>query len=314
MDSHSGKIVSSGPFKSSDFVQTGSSRLYLDSKPVKCGGSESRDFEELREVRFFTPSYISGKTAEELYVEFWSQKERKDGLKTEPNASKGSEQKCISKPLETFGLELGMFMGLERPRNSRDVQPRGPEGLEEAGFIDGMNAQESFIEFMNRRAEMRLTNKSSSMSIDQPTPKPEKKEPPLSTPLQNAVLDRNLESMTELLKGGANPDDIDLCDTTALHYAAMNGYLEEVRCLLDYGASLKVYDFNGESPLHLAAEYDHFEVAEELVKRGADVTEKNNDGKRPFDLAKKSKTPEMRTLLCYDGSMDIKQPEEKEED
>jgi uncharacterized protein len=74
------------------------------------------------------------------------------------------------------------------------------------------------------------------------------------TPLLYAARDGHLESVRELIKGGA---DINLPDpdfTSALVLTLINGHWDTAKYLIESGANVNDWDFWGQSPLYMAAD------------------------------------------------------------
>lgn len=74
-----------------------------------------------------------------------------------------------------------------------------------------------------------------------------------------------------LLRQGANPNERDGNDGTALHHAAMYGDVEICTLLLDRKADLYARDKVEETPLSTAAIFNQAKVVELLIKRGVDL-------------------------------------------
>lgn len=91
-----------------------------------------------------------------------------------------------------------------------------------------------------------------------------------TTPLQRAVLGRNLQIVEYLLLQGARvnakaTDDQD----TALHIAAAHGFLAIVESLLAHGADVEARNAVGIVPLLIATQNNHLEIVQALTLHGA---------------------------------------------
>lgn len=72
-----------------------------------------------------------------------------------------------------------------------------------------------------------------------------------------------------LVQMGANVDERNEREETALHWAARRGNLVLVQVLLRHGAAVDVQNDKGFTPLHWAAAGGHLYVVDELLSRGA---------------------------------------------
>lgn len=127
------------------------------------------------------------------------------------------------------------------------------------------------------------------------------------------VLEDQAEPILELLKKGADVNQITGTGQTILCAASMLGKVNAVKVLMDQGAQLldscvvsavanghaevvAMFLDRGKSPnlrtgeaqdtlLHLAVRSGYVDVTELLVRRGADPKIKNGDGQTPRDLA-----------------------------
>eukprot|EP00057_Strongylocentrotus_purpuratus_P007174 XP_011661648.1 PREDICTED: ankyrin repeat domain-containing protein 2-like [Strongylocentrotus purpuratus] len=71
-----------------------------------------------------------------------------------------------------------------------------------------------------------------------------------------------------LISLGAEVNNRDINDVTALHNAAFSGHLDVTKCLIGKGAELAQ---NDSSEIHLAIQHGHTSVIEKLVSEGADL-------------------------------------------
>lgn len=94
------------------------------------------------------------------------------------------------------------------------------------------------------------------------------------TPLMQAVLYGDVESVRVLLERGANPNLRNEAGATALMWAVTE--LEKTRLLLDRGADVNARSDDSRTPLLIAAgHFGNIEVVKLLLNRGADVNVKS---------------------------------------
>ena len=99
-----------------------------------------------------------------------------------------------------------------------------------------------------------------------------------------------------LMELGANLDEKDDTDSTALHYAAQQGEEALVEMLLAKGATVDVVNqFGGETALHRASIAGHHKVCQTLIAYGANVERRDGAGRTPF-LAAMAFTSKLRVL------------------
>ncbi|XP_064419412.1 ankyrin repeat domain-containing protein 54 isoform X2 [Latimeria chalumnae] len=79
--------------------------------------------------------------------------------------------------------------------------------------------------------------------------------------LRDAANGNNVETVRQLLEGGADPCSADDKGRTALHFASCNGNDRIVEILLDHGADPNQRDGLGNTPLHLGARVDALDRA-----------------------------------------------------
>lgn len=108
------------------------------------------------------------------------------------------------------------------------------------------------------------------------------------TLLMSAVQSLYLDLTKEILKKGANINDISNYQGTALHIAC--SYEQEnadlIHLLCKNGADVNLKDSNGNSPLHLAARAGSFEKCKTLLYYKCPINAKNNDEKTAMNIAK----------------------------
>jgi ankyrin repeat protein len=95
--------------------------------------------------------------------------------------------------------------------------------------------------------------------------------------LEYAVLHRQANVTKMLLSMGADPNTTGTGGTTPLANAALKGDVESVRALLAHGARVSTVGPAGAQAIHEAALGDSAEVIRELVKQGAEVNARTRD-------------------------------------
>lgn len=85
-------------------------------------------------------------------------------------------------------------------------------------------------------------------------------------PLILAVFGGNCEVVKEILKWGADIDNMGLLGETALHVATDSPDTAILQVLLDNGATAGIVDFAGQSAAQRAMEYGDEEMAKAIMK------------------------------------------------
>ncbi|MFW5802050.1 MAG: ankyrin repeat domain-containing protein [Spirochaeta sp.] len=89
------------------------------------------------------------------------------------------------------------------------------------------------------------------------------------------------ELVQMLLDNGADPEERDIMDRTALHHAAR--HYRVVRVLVEANADPNARDRFDNTPLHMATiDYDSVRL---LIEAGADVNAQNSINRTPLDIA-----------------------------
>ncbi|XP_071115151.1 uncharacterized protein [Haliotis cracherodii] len=106
-----------------------------------------------------------------------------------------------------------------------------------------------------------------------------------ATPLHEAVMSSNGETVKYLLEAGAYPHSEDNSKTSPLMSASLSGSFDIVEVLLNRKADIMKQDVYGYTALHLASKAGHKDVVRILLQRGADMNMLNKDKKTAFHLA-----------------------------
>ena len=92
-------------------------------------------------------------------------------------------------------------------------------------------------------------------------------ERPVLTPLMNAAAMGNIEVVRDLLRAGADVNQVGPRRSTALMFAAGSGHLDVVKELVDNGADLELSEDGGWTALRFAEEDGEAEIANFLRDR-----------------------------------------------
>jgi len=103
--------------------------------------------------------------------------------------------------------------------------------------------------------------------------------------LIDAVLSGQTQSVTTLIKAGADIDAQGHDRACALAIASREGYNDIVNILLNKGAQTETRDNDGRTPLRLAAQIGRTDVVRTLVSAGADVNAQRDDGMSALGIA-----------------------------
>ena len=107
------------------------------------------------------------------------------------------------------------------------------------------------------------------------------------TLLTNSIIDRKLEFAKLLIDVGANINQSDNEDWTALHFAAQNLDDEAIKLLISKGAEIDAIDVHGNTPLWRATfvTETNGSAIKLLLSYGANPRKKNHHDLSPLDLA-----------------------------
>jgi ankyrin repeat protein len=124
------------------------------------------------------------------------------------------------------------------------------------------------------------------------------------TALMSVAVTGSTEIIRALIQAGANPNQQDDIEYTALALAVENSHLRAVRVLVAAGADVNIAATYGNTPLILACEKGSFEMAEFLLDRGANIATTNRD--RETALMKAAATGSLPLVrLCIDRGADV---------
>ncbi|GBC94768.1 hypothetical protein HRbin16_00553 [bacterium HR16] len=126
------------------------------------------------------------------------------------------------------------------------------------------------------------------------------REPPYgNTPLIEAVRQCNLPVIQAILDHGADVNEPNDVDITALMAAAHRGCDAAIPLLVKRGASVNAHDPEGITPLHLAGGYPA--CVSTLLHLGADPRARTKDGSLPIHFAASQQDPASLKLLLRAG-------------
>ena len=127
--------------------------------------------------------------------------------------------------------------------------------------------------------------------------------------LRFASKNGDIDMVEVLLTRGAQIDlqDSNHLGSSALYEASSNGHIDVVELLLKHGANIDIQKNNGTTPLFIACEKGHFKVAELLIEKGANVNLQMNDGLTTLLIALDRGHEEVAKLLIKNGvQVDVK--------
>ena len=134
---------------------------------------------------------------------------------------------------------------------------------------------------------------------------PEERDKDQNTALLLAAKNGHTRAVFSLVKVGARADARNKDGQGAYHLALGNGHLATAAELIKIGVDANVRDLSGNTALHLAAKNGHTETVCEVVRRGADVNACNDGGDSPLHLAVgQNRTKTVRELIKLGAAVD----------
>jgi ankyrin repeat protein len=112
----------------------------------------------------------------------------------------------------------------------------------------------------------------------------------------------NTAKVTQLLAGGANPNQLDEETRTGLHYCAMNGNIQLALVLIKNGGHLDAKDKVGNMPLHWAADRNQPAITDVFLQLGAPIDAENKQGMTPLMIAASRGNVEIVQMLIAHGA------------
>jgi ankyrin repeat protein len=124
----------------------------------------------------------------------------------------------------------------------------------------------------------------------------------------DAVMQRDVPRLQQLLKSHADVNDAQADGSTALHWAAYQGDPRTAAMLLAAGARPGVVTDTGMTPLLLACEAGNAQLVEELLHAGADANQTLGGGETPLMMAARTgSVPVLKLLLARGAAIDARE-------
>jgi ankyrin repeat protein len=120
------------------------------------------------------------------------------------------------------------------------------------------------------------------------------------TPLLCAAKKGNINALKALVSAGADTSVPNSEGLTPVHWAAQNGYVTAIKVLKDVGFDVSSI-VGGWAPLHFAAWYGHSGAVKALKEAGADMMVRDKDGLPPMTHAAKNGYVTMVNTLIDSG-------------
>ncbi|EAX98403.1 hypothetical protein TVAG_125470 [Trichomonas vaginalis G3] len=119
----------------------------------------------------------------------------------------------------------------------------------------------------------------------------------------------NIPSLSEyFLSHGANSNEKDKNEETALHKIAEYDCKETAELLISHGANINEKNKNGDTSLHIAALKDCKEIAELLISHGANINEKNlNEGTALHNAVLNNRKETVELLISHGANINEKE-------
>jgi serine/threonine-protein phosphatase 6 regulatory ankyrin repeat subunit B len=118
----------------------------------------------------------------------------------------------------------------------------------------------------------------------------------------NAAEEQNFQEVKRLVEGGADVNERNSYNSTALHFAAQYGPLEIVQYLVEHNADINGKNWRNETALHYAVKSGSREVVIYLVEHGASVNDINTSDRTNLHFAVECNSLEMVKYLVEHGA------------
>ncbi|KAF4455941.1 hypothetical protein F53441_1808 [Fusarium austroafricanum] len=128
------------------------------------------------------------------------------------------------------------------------------------------------------------------------------------TPLIAAAEGGYLDIARRLIERGANIDQVNINNSTALYCCAAQGQAEMVKLLIDAGADTQLAHTSGWLPIHKT--YGSVETLKVFLEAGADVNSSCPDGTPLYLAAYYDKLDAVKLILSYNPIIDTRCPQE----
>ena len=112
----------------------------------------------------------------------------------------------------------------------------------------------------------------------------------------------DINSVKALIDSGADVNQVNCRDETAVIWAARDGKAKILKLLIENGADLNKKDCDGNTAIMLAVIHGQTEIVEILLEHQADINAVNSQGDTALILASSSKKPTIVNLLLHGGA------------
>eukprot|EP00033_Pygsuia_biforma_P000915 GCRY01001055.1.p1 GENE.GCRY01001055.1~~GCRY01001055.1.p1 ORF type:complete len:247 (+),score=64.16 GCRY01001055.1:188-928(+) len=125
----------------------------------------------------------------------------------------------------------------------------------------------------------------------------------LFSALHHATYEGLTGLVKELLENGADPNELNIFESSALHHACFRGLFDIVKLLVDFGSDVNSVSNFGHSPLHLATRSGNVELIDFLIQRGAVVQCESKNKTTPLCFACMDLRADVVRLLLRNGAL-----------
>lgn len=115
--------------------------------------------------------------------------------------------------------------------------------------------------------------------------------------LFKAINNGNLEKVKHLVESGADIEETDCCEFTALLEAVYHNHLDVAKFLVEKGANINTKTKIGKTILRIAVYNNNLEMVKLLVESGVDIETKNNNKQTALNMAIKEEKTEIEEYL-----------------